>query len=265
MHLLWHAGISLFLLPNQLSTGGVSGIATIVYYLFNIPMGKTILVINIPLFVVSFFKIGRKFFAKSLVGTISLSIFIDLLDKLNPLTDDRFLACVYGGIIIGIGTAIIFKVGSSTGGSDLISSIFKKYKPSSQQGNTIIILDTIIVALNIVFLKKIEIGLYSAIAIYLMGKVIDILFEGIHFTKLLFIISDKGEEISKIIEERVQRGVTGIYGKGMFSGKEKLILMCAVTRRDTYRVKAISKKIDKDSFIVITDSREVVGEGFKIE
>lgn len=261
--MLWRAGVSLFLLPNQLSTGGVSGIATIIYYLFNIPMGTTILIINAPLFLFAFFKIGRKFFLKSLVGTISMSIFIDLLDRFEPLTTDRFLACVYGGIVIGIGTAIIFKVGSSTGGSDLISFIFKKYKPASSQGNTLIIIDTIIVILNIVFLKKIEIGLYSAIAIYIMGKVIDILFEGIHFTKLLFIISNKGEEISKEIEEKVERGVTGIYGKGMFSGQEKLILMCAVTRRDIYKVKAISKKIDHESFIVITDSREVVGEGFK--
>ena len=263
--MLWLAGVSLFLLPNQLSTGGVSGIATVIYYLFNIPMGITILVINTPLFIFAFFKIGRRFFFKSLVGTVSMSVFIDLLDRFNPLTDDRFLACVYGGIIIGIGTAIIFKVGSSTGGSDLVSFITKKYKPSSSQGNTLIVIDTIIVTMNMIFLRKIEIGLYSAIAIYIMGKIIDILFEGIHFTKLLFIISNKGEEISKEIEEKVERGVTGIYGKGMFSGQEKLILMCAVTRRDIYRVKAISKKIDKDSFIVITDSREVVGEGFKEE
>lgn len=263
--MLWRAGVSLFLLPNQLSTGGVSGIATIIYYLFNIPMGTTILIINAPLFLFAFFKIGRRFFFKSLVGTVSMSIFIDLLDRFNPLTDDRFLACVYGGIIIGIGTAIIFKVGSSTGGSDLVSFITKKYKPSSSQGNTLIVIDTIIVTMNMIFLRKIEIGLYSAIAIYIMGKIIDVLFEGVHFTKLLFIISNKGEEISKEIEEKVERGVTGIYGKGMFSGQEKLILMCAVTRRDIYRVKSISKKIDPESFIVITDSREVVGEGFKEE
>jgi len=95
-------GISLFLLPNQLSSGGISGIATIVYYLFNVPMGTTILIVNIPLFLFSMFKIGKSFFIKSLIGTISLSVFIDILDKFQPLTDDRFLACVYGGIIIGI-------------------------------------------------------------------------------------------------------------------------------------------------------------------
>lgn len=256
-------GISLFLLPNQLSTGGVSGIATIIYYLFHVPMGTTILLINSPLFLFSAFKVGKQFFIKSLIGTISLSVFVDLLDQIKPLTNDKFLACIYGGIIIGMGTAILFKVSSSTGGSDLVSYIAKKYRPSMEQGNVVIMIDAVIVGLNMIFLKQIEIGLYSAIAIYLMGKVIDILFEGIYFTKLLFIISDKNEEISKVIEEKIQRGVTGLYGKGMFMNKDRIILMCAATRRDISRIKQTARKIDPQSFIVITNSREVVGLGFK--
>lgn len=130
-------------------------------------------------------------------------------------------------------------------------------------GNTVIMIDTVIVLLNMICLKEIEIGLYSAIAIYLMGKVIDILFEGIYFTKLLFIVSEKNDEISKVIEEKIERGVTGIYGKGMFSNEEKLVLMCAATRRDIAKIKEIAKKIDSKSFIIITNSREVVGQGFK--
>ena len=169
-------GISLFLLPNQLSSGGVSGIATITYYLLNIPMGTMMLWINIPLFLLSIYKIGKTFFIKSILGTVALSIFIDLLDKIPPLTNDKFLACVYGGIIIGVGTAILLKVNSSTGGSDLVSYVAKKYKPTIRPSNIIIIIDIIVVTLNIMLLGEIEIGLYSAIAIYLMGKVIDILF-----------------------------------------------------------------------------------------
>lgn len=256
-------GVSLFLLPNQLSTGGISGIATILYYLFQIPMGTSILIINIPLFLLSVFKIGKRFFIKSLVGTVSLSFFIDFLDRFDPLTHDKFLSCVYGGIIIGVGTAILFKMSSSTGGSDLISFIAKKYRPSMELGNTVIMIDTVIVILNIICLRQIEIGLYSAIAIYLMGKIIDILFEGVQFTKLLFIVSDKNIEISKMIEQKIQRGVTGIYGKGMFTNQDKLILMCAATRRDISKIKEIAKQIDPNSFIVITNSREVVGLGFK--
>lgn len=256
-------GVSLFLLPNQLSSGGVSGIATIIYYLFNIPMGTMIIIINIPLFLFSIYKIGKEFFLKSLIGTVALSVFIDILDKIKPLTQDRFLACVYGGIIIGLGTAIILKVNSSTGGSDLISQVAKKYNPTIRSSNVIVLLDIIIVTLNMIVFKEIEIGLYSAITIYLMGKIIDILFEGIYFTKLILIISDKNEEISKEIEEKVQRGITGLYGKGMYTRKEKLVLMCAASRGDVSKIKLIARKIDPKSFIIITNSREVVGLGFK--
>lgn len=124
-------------------------------------------------------------------------------------------------------------------------------------------MDIGIVGLNVIFFREIEIGLYSAIAIYLMGKMIDIVFEGIYFTKLLFIISDKNEEIAKKIGEKIKRGTTGIFGKGMYTGENKLILLCAVTRRDIERVKMEARKIDPKSFIIITNSREVVGLGFK--
>ena len=256
-------GVSLFLLPNQLSSGGVSGIATITYYLLNIPMGTMILLVNIPLFLISIFKIGKYFCVKSLIGTASLSLFIDILDKLEPLTEDRFLACVYGGIILGIGTAILLKANSSTGGSDLVSYVAKKYKPTVQAGNIIVIIDIIIVTLNMIFFKEIEIGLYSAIAIYLMGKMIDILFEGIDFTKLMIIISDKNEEIAKEVLEKIERGSTGLYGKGMYTGRGKLVLMCAAYRNDVAKIKMIARRIDPRSFIVITNSREVVGQGFE--
>ena len=125
------------------------------------------------------------------------------------------------------------------------------------------ILDTIIVILNIVFFREIEIGLYSAIAIYLMGKIIDIVFEGTYFTKLILIVSEQNEEIAKEIEEKIQRGATGLYGKGMYTNKEKLVLMCAASRRDVARIKIIARKLDPSSFIIITNSREVVGLGFK--
>lgn len=256
-------GVSLFLLPNQLSSGGIAGITTITYYLFHIPMGIMILLINVPLFLFSIFKIGKNFFIKSLIGTISLSAFIDILDKVEPLTKDRFLACVYGGIIIGVGTAILLKANSSTGGTDLVSYVAREYKPTIRSSNIIMLLDIIIVTLNMIFFKEIEIGLYSAIAIYLMGKIIDILFEGIYFTKLMIIVSDKNEEISRQIEEKVQRGTTGLYGKGMYTGKEKLVLMCAASRGDISKIKVVARKIDPNSFIVITNSREVVGLGFK--
>ena len=194
-----------------------------------------------------------------------MSIFIDILDKFKPLTEDRILACVYGGIITGLGTAIILKVGSSTGGSDLLSNIIKGFNPSIRVGNMIVIIDIIIVTLNVLFFKEIEVGLYSAIAIYIMGKIIDIIFEGVYFTKLLIIISDKNEEIAKEIGKNIKRGTTGLYGKVMYTNEEKLVLMCAAARGDVSKVKDTARKIDPKSFIIITNSREVVGLGFKID
>lgn len=145
----------------------------------------------------------------------------------------------------------------------MASILIKEYKPTYRTGNLIIMIDFIIVLLNVIFLRKIEIGLYSAIAIYLMGKIIDIVFEGIYFTKLLFIISDKNKEISNFIENNVKRGVTGIYGKGMYTNKEKLVLLCAIGRNDLAEIKNEIKKIDPKAFLIITNSREVLGAGFK--
>ena len=255
--------VSLFLLPNELSSGGFSGIATILYYLFNFPVGTTIIILNVPLFIFATLKIGKRFLLKSLLGTISLSIFIDILEKLTPITHDKILACVYGGILTGLGTALILRAHSSTGGSDLAGNIIKEYKPMARTGNLIMIIDAAIVILNVIFLKKVEIALYSAITIYLMGKVIDIIFEGIYFTKLVFIISDKNEEISKIIVNNIKRGVTGIYGKGIYTKENKLVLMCAIGRRELAELKSSIKEIDSNAFLIITNSREVLGTGFK--
>ncbi len=256
------AGVSFFLLPNQLSSGGFSGVATIAYYLLKIPMGTVILVLNVPFFIFSIFKLGKNFFIKSIIGTVSLSLLIDFFDKFEPLTDDRFLACIYGGIITGLGSAIILKVRASTGGSELVGNIINSINPNIRMSNIIMAFDTLVVTLNVIFFKEIEIGLYSAIAIYLMGKIIDIVFEGIYFTKLLIIVSDKNEEIAKKIGDNVKRGTTGLYGKGMYTNSEKLVLMCAASRGDVAKVKSIARKIDPKSFIIITNSREVVGLGF---
>ncbi|MCI9062986.1 MAG: YitT family protein [Clostridia bacterium] len=255
--------VSQFLLPNELSSGGFSGIATITYYLFKIPMGTTILILNIPMFILAGFKIGKEFFIKSIIGTISLSIFIDMLDKLPALTDDKFLACIYGGILAGIGTAIILKSHSSTGGSDLLTNIIKKINPKLEMGNILVLIDFVIVTLNVIFLRNFEIGLYSTIAIYLMGFMVDVIFEGVYFTKLLVIISDKNEEIATQIETTIHRGATGLYGKGMYTNKEKLVLICAAGRHDVANVKQLVLKIDPNAFLIVTNSREVLGYGFK--
>lgn len=252
-----------FLLPNQLSTGGFSGIATIAYYFFNMQVGTAMLILNFPLFCISFFRIGKKFLLKSVTGTILLALFINFLERYNGVTTDRFLACIYGGILMGIGTAIVLKGNSSTGGSDLLSYVIRSYNDKFRSGDLIIFVDTIIIIINVLFFKEVEIGLYSAIAIFLMGKMIDIVFEGVNFTKVLFIISDKYEEIAKIIGDTVQRGSTGLYAKGMHTNTEKMMLFCVGSRSEIIRIKKIATTVDPKSFIVISNAREAWGKGFE--
>ena len=257
------AGTSLFLLPNQLSSGGFAGISTIIYYLFNLPLGTVMLILNIPLFILTILKVGKEVAIKGIIGTILLSIFIDLLEKLKPLTDDRLLACIYGGIFNGIGTAMVLKASASTGGTDLLTYIIRAFKPNYRTSNLIVVIDTGIILMNVLFFKEIEIGLYSAIAIYLMGKMIDIVFEGIYFTKTMFIVSDEYEKIAKEIGKSIDRGSTGIYAKGMYSNEDKIMLWCVASRSEVFKIKQIVKKIDKKAFIVISSAREAWGKGFK--
>ena len=261
--ILMALGTALFLLPNQLSSGGFAGISTIIYYLFNMPLGITMLILNIPLIILTIIKVGKEIAIKGIFGTIVLSTFIDIFEKLKPLTEDRLLACIYGGILVGLGTAIVLKANASTGGTDLLSYIVRAFKPHFKTSNLIVIVDTTIVFLNVLFFKEIEIGLYSAIAIYLMGKMIDIVFEGVYFTKTMFIVSNEYKKIAKEIEEKIDRGSTALYGKGMYTREKKMVLWCVASRGEVVRIKQIAQEIDPRAFIVISNAREAWGKGFK--
>lgn len=252
-----------FLLPNQLSTGGFSGIATILYYLLNINMGLSTILLNIPFLILAYIKLGKGFIIRAISGTLLLAFFLSIFENLGPLTEDRFLGCVYGGIIMGLGTAFVLRAEASTGGSDLIMSVVRKYKPTVRSSTVIVVIDTIIVTLNVIFFRTIEIGLYSALAIYIMGKIIDIVFEGINFSKMLIIVSEKYQEISDVISKEAKRGITALYGKGMYTGSEKTILLCVTSRGEVAKIRKLIEKIDPEVFLIITNAREVFGKGFK--
>lgn len=255
--------VDLFLLPNQLSVGGFSGIGTIGYFLFNLPVGTTVFVLNIPLFILALIKNGKKFFLDSLIGTISLSVFLNLFENINIVTHSGFLACIYGGVLSGIGTSIVLNANASTGGSDLLAQIVKSYKPDVKTGSIIVLIDALVVVASTVIFGEIEIGLYSAISIYIMGKVLDLFFEGIDFAKMMIIISPNYQEISDEINKKIRRGTTAIYGKGMYKEEEKKLLLCVASRREVREIRKIVKEIDKNAFLIITNAREVYGEGFK--
>lgn len=261
--LLMAIAIDLFLLPNQLSVGGFSGIGTIGYYLLNIPIGTTTLILNIPLFIMALIRNGKRFFLDSLVGTISLSLFLNLFENISTVTQSGFLACIYGGILSGIGTSIVLKANASTGGSDLLAQIVKSYKPDVKPGTVIILIDTIVVIASTIAFGEIEIGLYSAIAIFIMGKVLDLFFEGIDFAKMMIIISPKYQEISNSINKEIKRGTTAIYGRGMYKDEEKELLLCVSSRGEVRQIRKIINEIDDNAFLIITNAREVYGKGFK--
>ena len=254
---------SLILLPSKISTGGFSGIGTAIHYFFNIKIGTAVLLLNIPLFIITYKKLGKKIFLNSVLGTILLTFFLNLFENLKPITEDRFLACVYGGIISGIGSALTLKANGSTGGSELLARILKLYKHNLSISNLIVIFDIFVITLNVIVFMRIDIGLYSAIAIFISGKMIDIFFEGINFAKMILIISPKYQEISDKINIEIERGSTNIKAIGMYKKEERNILLCVASRQEITEILRVVRALDEKAFIIITNAREVFGEGFK--
>ena len=261
------AGIVFFLLPLKISAGGFSGIATITYYLFNLKLGTVIWILNIPLLIIGFFRIGKYFFFKTMFATWLLSFCINFFENMNLFLniDDILLSAIYGGVIIGIGTTCIFKANNSTGGTELLIQIILSYKDNIKVSKLLIIIDSIIVGLNLIVFKQIEIGLYSFIVIFLNSKIVDLFIEGVNFTKIVYIISDKSTEISNKILNDLDKGLSGIYGKGMYQNKEKLILMCVIKKRDLIKLKEIVKQVDDAAFMIISDAIDVYEVGFTKE
>lgn len=201
-------GTSLFLLPNKLSSGGFAGIATIFYYLMDIPVGTTVLILNIPVFLLSYFRNGKELFLKSIYGTFFFSLFLNLTEDRILFTQDKLLSSIYGGVLVGIGTALVLRENGSTGGSDLLTYIIRSFFPKFRSGSLLVMIDAVIILFNVLIFREIEIGLYSFIAIYIVGKMIDIVFEGIYFTKMVYIISPHYEKIAQEIGEKIERGCT---------------------------------------------------------
>jgi len=217
--------------------------------------------------VISFFKLGKEFFTKAIFGTVMLSILLDVFEGAFQdrivITQDKFLASIYGGLIIGIGNSIIIKYNASTGGTELLSNIISRISPKFRIGHLMSLFDIAIVVVNMVALKQIEIGLYSAISIYIINKIIEALAEGINFTKMLFIVSDKYEEISKEISDKLGRGSTAINATGMYEKADRKILWCVVSKNEVAKIREIANNIDRNSFMSIFNAREVYGMGFK--
>lgn len=260
-------GISVgsILLPVKISTGGFSGIATILYYLFKLPADIGILLLNIPAFLITWKIIGFKYGFKSFMGMIGCSIGITLGEMFGSLTTDFILAALYGGVISGIGMALTYRAGGSTGGTDLIAKLVQRKKPHMNLGNILLVVDGIIIMILAVTFSSIEIALYSVVSVFIMTKVLNLILEGVDYAKAVFIITTKPEEISNLIHEEIQRTSTKINAVGTYTNTEKDILLCVVNNKEIPRLKQIVKQIDGKSFTIVTTVTEAIGEGFKID
>lgn len=258
--------INILFLPNNLSTGGASGIALIIYYLYKIPVGLTVILINIPLFIIALKDLGWRFCSKAIIGTILLSVFIELTSEITnivKLEQDLFLGCIFGGLLNGIGLSLVFKSDSSTGGSDLLAQIIYKKRPVSSIGQILLVIDTVVIITNAIVFNSISIALYSVIALYISKNTTDIIFEGVNYAKAVNIISKKGEDIAKAIIEKTDRGVSVSKCIGVYTNEEYIHVISIITVPQLPLVKKVVKSLDKEAFFYITDTREVLGLGFK--
>ena len=250
------------LIPLKLTTGGFNGIAMMVYYIFNIPTAITSLCLNIPLFIIATKVLGIKYSFKSLLGMLSLSLMLSVATNWQPLTTDMFLASIFGSTIIGIGIAIAIRGGSTTGGTDLMAKLIQSKYKYLNLGELIFIIDGIIIAIAAFTFESIEIALYSAIAVFVMTKIIDFIIDGGKYAKAIMIISNKTDEISDYIMNDVKRGVTLLDGKGAYSGDERTIIFCIANKREIPMIKDKIKEIDINSFVIVTTVSEAIGLGF---
>lgn len=258
--------INMFLLPHKMTTGGASGIATILYYLSNIPMGITILAINLPLFVIAIVKLGKKFVIKTIFSTVLLSVFLELFkyDQVIQTTQiDLLMSCIFGGIISGIGLSLTFKAGASSGGSDLLANIIYKLTKIQSLSKVLMGIEIVIISGVIICFKDINLGLYSIIALFISTKVIDVIFDGIYNTKVATIITKKGDQIVESILSELGRGATITNSIGAHSGEENTTITCVITRNQIASLKQIIRDNDNRAMMYITNANEAIGKGFK--
>jgi uncharacterized membrane-anchored protein YitT (DUF2179 family) len=251
--------------PFKIIPGGVFGISIILHHLFGFSTGTVGLILNIPIFILGIIFLGPKFGIKTFVGTILTSLFINFLEKLHIVLlkpDEVMLAAVISGVLIGLGLALIFRAGATTGGSDIIGQILNKYT-AIPIGQLLIMIDSVVVLSGMIAFHNISLAFYALITLFITGKVVDAVMFGGSYRKAVFIISDRHREIREKILHNLKRGGTYFIGKGMFQGKDKNIIYTVVNRRELSVLQQFIKDIDPNAFITVFESREIFGEGFK--
>ncbi|PKR86256.1 YitT family protein [Heyndrickxia camelliae] len=252
---------NVFLLPNEVASGGVSGISTILHGVFGWKPAYVQWAFNIPLFIAGIIFLGFQFGVKTLVGTIFLPFVVFLTEHMEPWTKDPLLGAIFGGVGVGLGLGIVFRGKASTGGTDLAAQIIHKFSGLTL-GTCVVIIDGLVV-LSAAFVFDIEKALYALIGLFVTSKTIDLVQIGISRSKTALIITDKQQEIREGILNKIDRGVTKLSAYGGFTESEKPVLMCVVDQTEFIKLKQLVKSLDPTAFVVVMDAFEVLGEGFK--
>ncbi len=260
------SGFVLFITPYKIVPGGVYGVSIVLHYVLGTPVGLMALAFDIPLTIIGTKILGPRFGMKTVVAFVLTAFFNDGLTYLygyEPLVHgDALLSSIFGGLFLGVGLGLIFKSRATSGGSDIIAMIISKYM-RMPVGQLMIMVDSTIVLLGLIVFKDWKIPLYSLIVIFITGKVLDTILEGINYDKVLFIISDKFDEIGEKIIHDLNRGGTFINGRGMYNQKEKQVIFTVVNRREVTILQEYIRRVDPHAFVTVLNSNEILGEGFK--
>lgn len=260
---LFALGFNLFLEPNELNAGGVSGLAMILVHLLGFgSVGTVTMLMNLPLFAIGGLKIGKKFFWGSLVGMIASSVFIDLLALLPAPALDPLLSGLYGGVICGVGLGLVFNTGASTGGSDIVVRLLKMKYQNVPIGTINICFDMTVAALTGLVFQDLSRALYSGVAIFVTGQVIDAVVYRFDYSKVALIISKEHQAIALAIGQKLDRGATFLDGQGSYSGQTTKVVLTVVKKQQVADLKRLVVEIDPDAFIVVQEAHQVLGEGF---
>ncbi|BDG36537.1 YitT family protein [Parageobacillus sp. VR-IP] len=259
-------GLVHFNMQNNLAEGGFTGITLLLYFLFDIDPSYTNLALNIPLFFIGWKLLGRQTFLYTIIGTISVSLFLWIFQRYTihmPLKHDMTLAALFAGVFIGVGLGIIFRYGGTTGGVDIIARLVYKYKGISM-GKTMFTFDVVVITLSLLYLSYRE-AMYTLVAVFIAARVIDFMQEGGYAAKGATIISEKSEEIANRILTEMDRGVTILKGQGSYTKRDRDVLYCVVAKNELPRLKSVITSVDPHAFVAVTDVHDVLGEGFTLD
>ena len=260
---LFGAGFAMFLEPNELNAGGISGLAMMLVHLTKLgSVGTVTMLMNLPLFVIGGIKVGRKFFVGSLVGMAASSILLDAFALLPHPATEPLLAALYGGLLCGIGLGLVFSTGASTGGSDIIVRLLKLKYENVPIGTISIIFDATVVVLTGLVFWDVSKALYSGITIFVSGQVIDAVVYRFDYSKVALIISKAHEDITREIGIKLDRGATFLHGEGSFSHTQTKVVLAAVKKQQVAELKELVMEIDPNAFVIVQEAHQVLGDGF---